>query len=1008
MRLKKQLLILSLFLVLICCLSAVSATGDIEDIASSTDSEIITEDVQANDVISQGDNEEQQILEETNEEELQSSGTEVEASNWYGIYTAARSTNDQIIRLTGDSYSANYQITFNNNATIIGTDSSYITGGSSSLTPFLNTNSALSISFINVHFKDMTVNNLIQLAGNSRIENCTFNNIQTGTGQNSIVYNTDGTMTIVGCNFTNNNVGYGAITNYKAGSYTAVIMTVDKCRFVNNRASSEPGAINNCGILTVTDSEFTNNYAALWAGAIHTHYNANTVINNCNFTGNGAGWNGGALYTYSTLTVSNSIFKKNWCMLSAGGGAIGASRWWMGNYDITITGSTFEDNTNNCSLTNETPAQGSGGAISAQNSGALRVYDSTFINNYAAYGQAIAAYSASYDDIESGIPNLQIINNTFKNHNKTTTTDTVAISGVYNFTNNTFVNCHQAATGTNNRFINCTPSSVNNVNVVSPILNENTLLSCSILDNEILSGEYDSNSFNQGVLIDDAMMGQITYLKEGTYNNPEMYIPMPDAGFTIIGLNREKVIIKNFDSEWSTYNQKQIYTFINMTIVGDVRLDGSKKFINCTFDNTKMVIGKRIHDNHGNVQLTVTDTTDFIDCTFKNYKTEFAYIESYENNNIKFNNCNFENITADSIISIKTALSEDGVNVSNSKFDNVNINGVIDIDANEIAIFENNNPETVNAFRPAVEDSTITIEVVNRTHLKLTLKDADGNPVSGAKISLTSSYDASFIWYLDTNVEGIVFYENGDMAGNHFTWVAMSEAMKSRSVSYVAAYNETYVDYKEFAKDVVISLNNVTGDKNGNVTVTLKNKLNEVIANANVTYKVNGVESNATTDENGSFVISNLVGDNEIFVSFAGDSFNPKNITQKFTFPKEETKPAASNTTPSTPAKTTTKTTAKVTKKATKITAKKATFKAKKKTKKYSITLKAGKSAVKKVKVTLKVGKKTYKATTNSKGKATFKITKLTKKGKYTATIKFAGNKNFKATSKKVKITVKK
>ena len=166
MRLKKQLLILSLFLVLICCLSAVSATGDIEDIASSTDSEIITEDVQANDVISQGDNEEQQILEETNEEELQSSGTEVEASNWYGIYTAARSTNDQIIRLTGDSYSANYQITFNNNATIIGTDSSYITGGSSSLTPFLNTNSALSISFINVHFKDMTVNNLIQLAGN--------------------------------------------------------------------------------------------------------------------------------------------------------------------------------------------------------------------------------------------------------------------------------------------------------------------------------------------------------------------------------------------------------------------------------------------------------------------------------------------------------------------------------------------------------------------------------------------------------------------------------------------------------------------------------------------------------------------------------------------------------------------------------------------------------------------------------------------------------------------------
>ena len=1007
MKLKKQLLILSLFLVLICCLSAVSAADNIDDIASSTDSQVINEDVQVDDMLSQGDNEDQQTLEKTNNEELQSSGTEVNASNWYGIYNAAKSTNDQVIRLTGESYSASYQITFNNNATIIGTDSSYITGGSSSLTPFLNTNSALSISFINVHFKDMIVNNLIQLAGNSRIENCTFNNIQTGTGQNSIVYNTDGTMNIIGCNFTNNNVGYGAITNYKAGSYTAVIMNVDKCRFVNNRASSEPGAINNCGRLTVTDSEFTNNYAALWAGAIHTHYNANTVIYNCNFTGNGAGWNGGALYTYSTLSVYNSIFKKNWCMLSAGGGAIGASRWWMGNYDITINGSTFEDNTNNCSLTNETPAQGSGGAISAQNSGALRVYDSTFINNYAANGQAIAAYSASYDDIESGIPNLQIVNNTFKNHNKTTTTDTVAISGVYNFTNNTFINCHQAATGTNNRFINCTPSSVNNVNIIPQSLYENNLLSSSIGD-EILSGEYDNSSFNMGVLIDDAMTGQITYLKEGIYNNPEMFIPMPDVGFTIVGLNREKVIIKNFNSEWSNYNQKQTYTFTNMTIEGDVTVDGSKKFINCTFDNAKIIIGKRIHDNHGTVQLTVTDTTDFINCTFKNYETEFAFMESYECNNIKFDDCTFENINADSIISIKTLLSEDGVTISNSMFNNVNVNGVIDIEMNEIATFENNDPENIVAFRPAVEDSTITIEIVNRTHLKVTLKDAEGNPVSGAKISLTTSIDASFIAYLESNDDGIAFYETGDMTGNHFTWAATCEAMKSRSVSYGYAFNETYVDYRELAKDVVISLDNVTGDKNGNVTVTLKNKLNEVVANANVTYKINGEEFKAITDENGTFLISNLTGDNEIYVEYAGsDNLAYANATQKFTFPKEEVKPTPSNTTkPSTPTKTNTPT--KVTKKATKITAKKKTFKAKKKTKKYSIVLKSGKKAVKKVKVTLKVGKKTYKATTNSKGKATFKITKLNKKGKYTAVIKFKGNKNFKATSKKVKITVKK
>ena len=96
-----------------------------------------------------------------------------------------------------------------------------------------------------------------------------------------------------------------------------------------------------------------------------------------------------------------------------------------------------------------------------------------------------------------------------------------------------------------------------------------------------------------------------------------------------------------------------------------------------------------------------------------------------------------------------------------------------------------------------------------------------------------------------------------------------------------------------------------------------------------------------------------------------------------------------------------------VVKKASKITAKKKTFKKKVNVKKYTITLKSGKSPIKKVKVTIKIGKKTYTAKTNSKGKATFKIKKLTKKGKYTAKITFKGNKYYKATTKKVKIVLK-
>ncbi len=112
--------------------------------------------------------------------------------------------------------------------------------------------------------------------------------------------------------------------------------------------------------------------------------------------------------------------------------------------------------------------------------------------------------------------------------------------------------------------------------------------------------------------------------------------------------------------------------------------------------------------------------------------------------------------------------------------------------------------------------------------------------------------------------------------------------------------------------------------------------------------------------------------------------------------------------TPVTPVTPDTPVTPIVTKKVAKIIAAKKTFKAKTKTKKYTITLKSGKTAIKKAKVTLKIKGKTYKATTNAKGKATFKITKLTKKGKYTAKINFAGNSVYKEVTKKVKITVKK
>ncbi len=102
-----------------------------------------------------------------------------------------------------------------------------------------------------------------------------------------------------------------------------------------------------------------------------------------------------------------------------------------------------------------------------------------------------------------------------------------------------------------------------------------------------------------------------------------------------------------------------------------------------------------------------------------------------------------------------------------------------------------------------------------------------------------------------------------------------------------------------------------------------------------------------------------------------------------------------------------------LTAKKTSITAKAKAFKAKAKTKTISVTLKTVKNPYDKKtylkagkKLTLKINGKTYTAKTNAKGVAKFTI-KLTKKGKYNAVVKFAGDKTYKASSKKVKVTIK-
>ncbi len=329
---------------------------------------------------------------------------------------------------------SNYQINIKNNVHIIGAEGAYIgdvspDAGKITYTAIkVDDDIGIGVTLENITFKWIATRYqpdgvFFVMGGNANniIRNCYFTNITTDLGHSSILHLKRGYATLSNCTFVNCTTDFGCVSIYDpkddpTKTCTGASMNVDDCYFEGNYAKTEPGCINNCGILVVNNSTFYKNSAFWWAGAIHTHGGANTTIYDSDFFDNLAGWNGGALYTYSYLQIYGSRFIGNNCTTNNGGGAIGACKYLHAPY-IHIEDTLFENNENLCWGLDElsTSGTGRGGAISLMDEGGLEVYNSIFIKNSASIGTAICAISGG---LSYGSPDVKLIGNQFINHTR--------------------------------------------------------------------------------------------------------------------------------------------------------------------------------------------------------------------------------------------------------------------------------------------------------------------------------------------------------------------------------------------------------------------------------------------------------------------------------------------------------------------------------------------------------------------------------------------------------------
>ena len=684
----------------------------------------------------------------------------------------------------------------------------------------------------------------------------------------------------------------------------------------------------------------------------------NLNIYNCTFSDNEGAY-GGAVYCEGQLTVSDSIFKSNYCYVN--GGAI------ISYGPCNIENSLFESNRadkcggalaafeymniTNCKFINNTGDLG--GAVyslkegfidntlfksnSADNGGALytvgenKIENSIFESTTAQYGGAIISYDY-VDVIKCNFKNNSATYNggSFYSNDKLNIEDSMFESNSAD-TQGGALAAYENINITNCKFIN------NTGNMGGAVYS----LMGGFIDNTV----FKSNSADDG--------GALYTVGKNKIENSIFESNTAQYGGAILCENDLNITNCDFKNNSATDNG------------GALSLDGDSIIKNSKFNSNSAIYGGAICSGYD-------APTKLINCEFTNdLATEYGG-SIFSESTLEISNSNFKsNLNREAILfyahnpTSQLYLKNNKMEMGNENAAAIWYTGYCPYDSPLYLVFSNISAvkgNNVSLARLVNDDgNTFTVSDLNFT---LTNKN-NKEDVKNLKIKYTRELGG---YILNTSDIDLGEYE---LDGNLSDDSLVSYTVKTGTLKIV--------------KPAVLTssgLEKVYGT-NAKLTVTLKDDKGNAIANTNVKVKISGKTYTIKTNSKGqaSLAINLAPNTYSTTITFEGNS--------QYSSASCQVKVVIKKATP-------------------KLTANKKTFKVSAKTKKYTITLKNNLGKVmKNTKVTIKVNGKTYTVKTNSKGQATFTL-KITKKGTYKATIKYNGDKYYNSVTKTATITVKK